>query len=140
MTITKTYPITNATPTFAELVDHLHEYLSREPDMETQLVKLENGTCVIQSRATDRIFSMITGMDKAVTIILVDGQGIVDVTMGNAKWLDKGVALTIAWFFCWLAAVTTAIGIYSQRRIFRRLEKEMDTFMGNVPETEKETA
>ena len=129
----KIYPITGTTPSFQELIEHMYKYLSENSEMETQLIKNENGSCIIQSRARDGKVMRFVGMDKAVTLYFVNGQNIVNVTIGEAKWLDKGLGLAIAWFICWLTAVSTAVGLYSQYKLLRKLEKEMDTFMGSSP-------
>lgn len=98
-----------------ELSDHINKFLTETKKMDTQVLKLVDGNVIIQARTKNGKIKQFVGLDKAVTVIIYDTKNdVIDVQIGEGKWLDKGLTLTASFFTIWPLAVFSAIGIYQQ--------------------------
>ncbi len=118
-----------------ELVQYVESYLSEGENMETQVFMPDpNGSvCTLQGRVRGGGFKQLFGLDKAITVrfnVLKD-QSSVNVEIGEAKWGDKGVAMTVGMFiFAWPLTITSAIGMYQQKQLPQKIIKVIQEYLG----------
>ncbi len=128
----KIYPTTHHTA--SELINHVDSYLANVQGMETQQVRNAEGEfSIVQARAKRGRVKQLVGLDKAVTVRFIEAPSAVNVEIGEAKWIDKSIVMTVSMFILWPLAVTSGVGIYKQKKLIRDLMAEMDGYMVNIP-------
>lgn len=119
----------------SDLALTVEQYLSGAENMETQVyVPDPNGsTCVVQARVRGGGFKQFFGLDKAITVRFnaIQQGKIVNVEIGEAKWGDKGAALAVSWFILWPLAVTSAIGIYQQKKLPEKIVAVIQKYLNS---------
>ena len=132
MAETKIYPASNETT--ERLIAHVTNYLERSETMQTQQIESEDGNfTIVQARVRGGSFKQFVGMDKVVTLRFVRGAGVVNVEVGETKWIDKTLVGTLSMFVLWPLAVTTIFGVYKQKKLITNILKTMDDFMMAQP-------
>lgn len=97
------------------LADQIYEFLKETKKMDTQVLKLEDGNVIIQSRTEYGNVKQFVGLDKAVTVKINNNKNVaIEVLIGESKWIDKGLTLAASFFTVWPLAVTSSFGIYQQ--------------------------
>ena len=96
--------------------------------LQTQI--LDSGDeIIVQGKRKPNLLKKALGLDQAVTAaISVDGNDMKTV-VGGVKWIDKAAGAAIGWFIFAPAILTAGWGVYRQRQLFSRLEKEIDNFL-----------
>ena len=85
---------------------------------------------VVQGKRKPNLMKRAFGLDQAVTVVIsVEGKDMKTV-VGGAKWIDKAAGAAIGWFVFFPAIFTAGWGVYKQKQLFSRLEKEIDAFLG----------
>lgn len=69
------------------------------------------------------------GLESAVSVTMAAKGRDLEVTIGAGKWMDKAIGGAIGAFVFWPAAVTAGWGVYKQKQLFTRLEREIGTFL-----------
>lgn len=135
----KIYPITRHSA--EELAEHMQYYLADEQGMDTQRIHSDEGNfTVVQARTKGGKYKQIVGLDKGVTLRFFDAPGAVNVEIGEAKWIDKSIVMTLSMFVLCPLTVTSGIGIYEQKKLISDLIEEMDTYMGIAPDGDDRTS
>ena len=105
---------------------HVSYFLEDSENMEVQCLSTFEGAYIIQARVRHGKVKKLFGMDKAISVKLTPiGNEFFSVDIGEAKWLDKGVALTVSWFVLWPLAVTSSYGIYKQKALPDKIFREI---------------
>ena len=114
-----------------DLILHMMGYLSVREKMETQRINSEDGNyTIVQAKINHSGLRKIVGLDRAVTIRFRILPTTVETEIGNAKWIDKSIVLTVAMFVAfWWLAIPAGRGIYAQRKLLKDVKAEMDFFM-----------
>lgn len=126
MASSKYYPVHHHTA--AELFNHMCDYFTDVQGMEIQCIPTAAGT-VIQARVKGGQYKKFLGLDRAATLRLTEVPGVVNVEIGEAKWIDKSVVMTISMFVLWPLTVTSGVGFYKQKKLLDDLSAEMDRYM-----------
>lgn len=114
--------------TMAEAAKHTCNFLDHSENMETQCLTSIDGVYFIQARTRNGKSKKFLGLDKVISVKLSPiGNEFFSVEIGEGKWVDKGVALAAAWFFCWPLAVTSGVGIYKQKVLPNKILREIGT-------------
>ncbi len=109
---------------------NLKLFLMNEENMDVQILRTENNSCVVQARTPKSIFRSAAGLDKVIAVKLTPvGSSNIVVEIGKGKWFDKGVAGGIGWFFCWPFAVTAAVGAYKQGSLPRKVLTNIESYI-----------
>lgn len=123
----------------SDLVEHMYHYLIDAQGMETQRIhNAESNFSIVQARTKGGKVKQFVGLDKAVTLRFIASPGVVNVEIGEAKWVDKSVVMTISMFILWPLAATSGVGFYKQQKLLNDLNAEMDTYMVNAPDRNAE--
>lgn len=139
MATNKVYPVTHHTA--SELINHMYSYLSDDQGMETQRVRDNAGNyTLVQARTKGGKFKKIVGLDKTVTLRFIEAPNAVNVEVGEAKWIDKSIVMTLSMFVLWPLTVTSGVGIYKQKKLISDLISEMDSYMVKMPAPEKSSS
>lgn len=119
-----------------EVLDH---YLSLGEKMETQRAAGEDMTyAALQAKASGGNLKQLVGMDKAITVRFVrEGESVIGVEVGEAKWADKGATMVLAMFGAWPLAITSGYGIYQQSKLADKIKGVLDEYFG-VPGIEED--
>lgn len=126
----KLYPVTRHSAT--ELISHMHTYLEDSQEMEVQCIHSSEGALtILQARARGGSFKQLVGLDRAVTLRFTEMPGVVNVEIGEAKWIDKSIVMIVSMFILWPLTVTSGVGIYRQQKLLSSLTEEMDDYMVN---------
>lgn len=117
-----------------DLVQYVENYLCEIEKMETQVFMPDpNGSvCTLQARVRGGGFKQFLGLDKAITVRfhILPNKSSINVEIGEAKWGDKGIAMTVGMFvIAWPLAVTSAIGIYQQKQLPQKIVKMIQEYL-----------
>lgn len=112
-TTPKTYRLVEG-KSISGLTEQIYEFLKEKNNMDTQVLKLEDGNVIIQSRTENGNIKQFVGLDKAVTVKIYNKSDMLEVQIGESKWIDKGLTLTASFFTIWPLAVSSGFGIYQQ--------------------------
>ena len=116
--------------TVDDVAKNLKVYLMNEENMEVQILRTENNSCVVQARTPKALLKSIAGLDKIIAVKLTPvGDTNIVVEIGKGKWFDKGVAGSIGWFLCWPFAVTAAVGAYKQGTLPRKVLTNIESYL-----------
>ena len=85
--------------------------------MQTQIFETGEHGAVVQGRVKGGKAKQWIGMDKAITVKLSDQNALLTIEIGESKWVDKGVAMTVSMFVLWPLAITSAIGMAKQAKL-----------------------
>lgn len=115
-----------------EVSGFLQELLEAE-GLQTQVLSGGEGR-VIQGRERSeqswkKILKTTLGLESAVSVTLVPKDADLEVAIGAGKWMDKAIGGTIGALVFWPAAVTAGYGVYKQRQLFTRIERDIETFL-----------
>ena len=100
----------------------VRNYLEMNERMESQSFITAEGGAVIQARSRGGSFKQFVGLDKAITVKITPiSETHVSVDIGEGKWVDKGIAMTVSWFVLWPLAVTSGIGMYKQSQLPKKI-------------------
>ena len=128
MNNTRTYTLRNGV-TANDLIIRLCNFLDCS-NMETQTAANQDGSCIVlQARTHGGTLKQLVGMDKAVTIRLNQVGDSLNVEVGEAKWGDKAIVMTVSMFVLWPLTVTSGIGIIAQKQLINRIWNQIDFFM-----------
>lgn len=116
-----------------ELIQHVLTFLADGQDMDTQRLDHSDNFSVVQARVKGASFKKVLGLDRAVTVYFIKATDSVSVSVGEAKWLDKGIVMTISMFILWPLTVTSGVGIYKQKKLISNLVEDMNSFMVDAP-------
>ena len=116
--------------TVNDVAANLKVYLMNEENMEVQILRTENNSCVVQARTPKGIMRTVAGLDKVIAVKLTPiGDNNLVVEVGKGKWLDKGIAGGIGWFLCWPFAVTAIVGAYKQGSLPRKVLTNIESYL-----------
>ena len=104
-------------------------FLQTSQNMETQILSSNNGDMIVQGRVVGNKWKRFIGMDKAISVKMSEMNGILQVEIGEGKWLDKSLIMTISMFVLWPLAITSGFGFYQQAKI---PEKIFDYISNNL--------
>ena len=105
-----------------ELANDIKVYLQSAEKLEVQILQNELGAYLVQARSAPSFIRNLAGMDKVISVKLVpDCDNMLNVEIGNSKWIDKAVAGGVGMFICWPFAITAAIGTYKQSALPRKI-------------------
>ena len=118
--MTTTYNLNGKTTQDIAMI--VRNYLEMNEGMESQTFATPEGGAVIQARSRGGSFKQFVGLDKAITVkINPISETHVSVDIGEGKWTDKGIAMTVSMFVLWPLAVTSGIGMYKQSQLPRKI-------------------
>ena len=108
------------------IVEEVKSFLITE-GFGTQVI-FEVDTMIVQGRQQNKnpLMSMAKkglGLESAITVAFSKNEDDLILRVGAAKWLDKGIGLAIAWFVLWPTALTTAWGVYRQKKLFKDIDE-----------------
>jgi hypothetical protein len=105
-------PATFDLPAFSSF---LRQHMTNELKLETQSISGDSGV-ILQGREQSTVKRFV-GMDKAITVKISISDQLMNVEVGQGKWIDKAAGAAVAWFLFWPAIVTTAIGTVQQAQL-----------------------
>ncbi len=114
----------------ANLTDAIDTYLKLSKEMDTQVLRLEGGSVIIQARDKGGTWKQWIGMDKAITVKIervTEDKIMVDI--GNAKWADKAGAMAVSLVILWPLTITSGIGIYQQGKLPAEIKNEVYRYL-----------
>jgi len=118
--MTTTYNLNGKTTQDIAMI--VRNYLEMNEGMESQTFATAEGGAVIQARSRGGAIKQFVGLDKAITVkINPISETHVSVDIGEGKWVDKGIAMTVSWFVLWPLAVTSGIGMYKQSQLPKKI-------------------
>ena len=118
--MTTTYNLNGKTTQDIAMI--VRNYLEMNEGMESQSFFTADGGAVIQARARGGAFKQFVGLDKAITVkISPISDTHISVDIGEGKWTDKGVVMTVSMFVLWPLAVTSGIGMYKQSQLPKKI-------------------
>ena len=86
----------------------LESVLRIKENMDTQRLIYEDEH-IIQARVKKGNSKKFLGLDKAIMIKVKTKENNIVVELGEAKWIDKGIALTVSMITLWPLAITSSI-------------------------------
>ena len=93
-------------------------YLESAENMNTQCFFTNDGCAIVQGKLRGGSVKQFMGLDRAITVRITPvGEGLASIDIGEGKWTDKGIAMTVSWFVLWPLAVTSGIGMYKQHKL-----------------------
>ena len=114
-----------------QVAQTIKNYLHSSEDMDSQIIPGQNGEFVVQGRGRDRYINMFLGLDKAINVRIVPvGEKQVALDISKGKWIDKPLALAIAWYAYWPILVTSSYGIYKQSTLPNKIYKCVQAYVG----------
>ena len=128
MSKTNSYIIKNGN-SLNTIANGVSAFLQTSQNMETQVLSSNNGDMIVQGRVVGNNWKRFIGMDKAISVKMSEANGILQVEIGEGKWLDKGLIMTISMFVLWPLAITSGFGFYQQAKI---PEKIFDYISNNL--------
>ena len=118
--MTTTYNLNGKTTQDIAMI--VRNYLEMNEGMESQSIMTAEGGAVIQARARGGALKQFVGLDKAITVkISPISDTHISVDIGEGKWTDKGVVMTVSMFVLWPLAVTSGIGMYKQSQLPKKI-------------------
>ena len=119
----------NENKTLNGAVDAVTKFLRLSKNMDTQILTTGNGR-MIQARTKGGKFKQFIGLDKALTVKINSmNSNELEIEIGEGKWVDKGVVLTVSMFVLWPLAVTSGVGIVQQIALQKQVEKEIAFYL-----------
>lgn len=106
----------------------LESVLRIKENMDTQRL-IYDDEHIIQARVKKGNSKKFLGLDKAIMIKVKTKENNIVVELGEAKWIDKGIALTVSMITLWPLAITSSIGIYKQKKLPETIKKITDSYM-----------
>ena len=101
-----------------EIAAAVRNFLEVSENMETQCFMTNEGAAVLQAKARGGAIKQFVGLDRAITVRITPvSETHITVDIGEGKWVDKGIALTVSWFVLWPLAVTSGVGLYKQHKL-----------------------
>lgn len=129
--LTYTYTIKEG-KSVEEFISMVDIFLQSSENMETQRVPVEGEVHnALQARVKNGKLKQVIGMDKAIILRFLEsfGEGhSVCIQIGDAKWMDKGIVMTVSMFVLWPLTVTSGVGIYRQKQLPAKIKKAADTY------------
>ncbi|MBE6626998.1 MAG: hypothetical protein E7628_07455 [Ruminococcaceae bacterium] len=93
-------------------------YLESSENMNTQFFLTADGGAIVQGKLRGGSFKQFMGLDRATTVKITPiSDTHVNIEIGEGKWTDKGVAMTVSLFVLWPLAVTSGVGMYKQHKL-----------------------
>lgn len=105
----------------------LESVLRIKENMDTQRLIYEDEH-IIQARVKKGNSKKFLGLDKAIMIKVKTKENNIVVELGEAKWIDKGIAFAAS-MLSWPLAITSTIGIYKQKKLPETIKKITDSYM-----------
>ncbi|MDP6676224.1 MAG: DUF4339 domain-containing protein [Pirellulales bacterium] len=69
------------------------------------------------------------GLEVAATVFVAPDGNNLELVVGAGRWLDKAAIGAVAWFIAPALLGTTGWGIYMQKKLFSKIEKEVEQFL-----------
>ena len=114
---------------FLDLVGTLQNRLSAG-GFECQRFQMEDGGIVLQIEKVGG-WRKVVGMSTAIHIVFHQIENMVNVEIGNGRWLDKAAAGLLSTIILWPLAVTAGIGAWKQMKLPERIYGYIAEFLGN---------
>lgn len=76
-----------------------------------------------------KVMRTTLGLEHAVSVSLTAKGDDLEMCIGAGKWMDKAVGGAIGAVVFWPAAVTAGYGVYRQKQLFTRIERDIETFL-----------
>lgn len=102
--------------------------LKIKENMEVQMLENES-TYILQARVKNGNVKKFVGMDKAITVKILEFGNQIIVEVGEQKWIDKCVVLAVSMIVLWPLTITSSIGLYNQKKIVKTIKKTTDNYM-----------
>ena len=100
----------------------VRNYLEMNEGMESQSIMTAEGGAVIQARARGGALKQFVGLDRAITVKITPiSETHISVDIGEGKWVDKGIVMTVSWFVLWPLAVTSTVGMMKQHQLPKKI-------------------
>lgn len=114
--------------TLAELAGEVESFLRDKKKLDTQVIAGDN-RYIVQSKGDSTPWIKFFGMDAATTVDMRVDSGILTVTIGDAKWIDKLGAATVGMLFAPVLFITAGLGTIRQGmlpgRVFEVIEAKL---------------
>ena len=114
---------------FLDLVGTLQNRLSAG-GFEFQRFQMEDGGIVLQIEKVGG-WRKVVGMSTAIHIVFHQIENMVNVEIGNGRWLDKAAAGLLSTIILWPLAITAGIGAWKQMKLPERIYGYIAEFLGN---------
>jgi len=96
----------------------VRNYLESAENMNTQFFFTNDGSAIVQGKLRGGKVKQFMGLDRTTTVRITPVSDThVNIDIGEGKWVDKGIALTVSWFVLWPLAVTSGVGLYKQHKL-----------------------
>ena len=100
----------------------VRNYLESAENMNTQFFFTNDGSAIVQGKLRGGAVKQFMGLDRTTTVRITPvSDNHVNIDIGEGKWVDKGIALTVSWFVLWPLAVTSGIGMYKQSQLPKKI-------------------
>lgn len=123
----RTYPIANDfnLSTLAKSTEH---FLDVEQHLTVQTFEMDN-RIVIQALKDDADWKKFLGLDASLTVEMKVEDGLLSITIGNAKWYDKGTVAAVGAIFFTPLLLTAGYGALRQSALpqmtFEQIEGQL---------------
>ena len=118
--MTTTYNLNGKTTQDIAMI--VRNYLEMNEGMESQSFFTADGGAVIQARARGGALKQFVGLDRAITVKITPiSETHISVDIGEGKWVDKGIVMTVSWFVLWPLAVTSTVGMMKQHQLPKKI-------------------
>ena len=108
----------------------IRSYLTNDQNMDTQLMRLDNGEYLVQARVNGGSFRQWVGLDKAVNARVTPvGTDKAILEVGSGKWIDKGLTMAVSMMVLWPLAVTSGIGMYMQGKLPDKIARAVEEYL-----------
>ena len=105
-----------------EIAAAVRNFLESSENMETQCFITNEGTAVLQAKARGGAIKQFVGLDRAITVRITPvSETHITVDIGEGKWVDKGIVMTVSWFVLWPLAVTSTVGMMRQHQLPKKI-------------------
>ncbi len=93
-------------------------YLESAENMNTQFFFTNDGSAIVQAKLRGGAVKQFMGLDRTTTVRITPiSDTHVNIDIGEGKWVDKGIAMTVSLFVLWPLAVTSGVGMYKQSKL-----------------------
>ena len=105
-----------------EIAAAVRNFLESSENMVTQCFITNEGAAVLQAKARGGAIKQFVGLDRAITVRITPvSETHITVDIGEGKWVDKGIVMTVSWFVLWPLAVTSTVGMMRQHQLPKKI-------------------
>ena len=120
------------------MTHEIEQMLSQKENMDTQVLRMDDQSVIIQARIRGGEYKKLVGMDRAITARIIPvGERNATIEIAHSKWLNKGAAGFVGTFIiAWPLALTAAYSTYRQYKLPIKIMSAAEKYLNdNVEKT-----